>query len=554
MTSPQAPDPLETLPEAIIDEEKKGISIIWLLPVVALLVGGWLAYKAFAEKGEEIIISFKTAEGIKEGKTQVKFKDVTVGVVKKVNFSADLSRVLISVTMVKSFDPYMTDKTLFWVVRPRVGATKVSGLETLLSGVYIAIDPSNEGSPTSEFAGLENPPVITTDIKGSRYRLNAEGLGSLSIGSPVYFRQLEVGEVTDYALSEDHMSIDIGIFVEAPYDQFVHEGTRFWNASGVDISMTAAGVQLKLESIVSLLSGGIAFETSLAGEMTPLAKENHSFKLFKDHQASLEQPITQTITFALRFSESVRGLEIGAPVEYRGIRLGTVKAIELGEDALGRNILSPVVIIDFEPQRLASYRTEAGSEKALEGNKALKENPFQRARTDVEKYGLRARLMTGNLMTGKRFVDLDFFPDAPPATITRKGRYPELPTIPGSLEGIVAGMQRILNKLEKADIDETLTNLNRLMVSTSNLMAVLEKDAPRLSKDLHDTLTEARSMLKHATMTLQTATETMTPEGEIGGQMQKALEEISAAARSIRVMAEYLERHPEALIKGKGNF
>jgi paraquat-inducible protein B len=421
-----------------------------------------------------------------------------------------------------------------------------------VSGAYIAMDPSDAGKSTKQFIGLEKPPVITADRKGTSYRLKAEGLGSLSVGSPVYFRQFAVGEVTDYALSQDHDSVEIGIFIEAPHDRFVHEGTRFWNASGVNASMTASGVTLEMESIVALLSGGIAFETGKQGADTPLAKEDHLFNLFVNRAKSLEQPITQVYTFALRFADTVRGLDVGAPVEYRGMRIGTVKAIELGEDISGGDILSPVVIIDLEPQRMEAYSTVAGSAEAQKDRREMRHDPLARTRMQVEEYGLRARLQTGSLVTGKRFVDIDFFPNAAPATITQYGEYPEIPTMPSSLEGILAGVQGIIDKIEKADLGVTLKNLNRLMVSTSNLMAVLEKDAPQLSQDLHGTLVEARSMLQEAGTTLKTVNDTVSPEGEIGNQLNEALREIGAAARSIRVMAEYLERHPDAMLKGKG--
>ncbi len=551
MASPQPPETLEELPEAVVDAAKKGISVVWLLPIVALLAGGWLVYKTLSERGPEISVSFETAEGIQEGKTEVKLKDVTVGTVNTVEFSNDLSRVLVRMNMSRGVAKYLTDRTRFWVVRPRIGAGEVSGLGTLVSGAYIAMDPSDAGKSVRDFTGLEKPPVITGDRKGTSYRLVAKGLGSLSVGSPVYFRQFKVGEVTEYALSEDHEMVEIGIFIESPHDGYVRAGTRFWNTSGVDVSMTASGIKLEVESLISLLSGGITFETVQEGEATPVAEKGHTFKLFRSRSESLEQPITETVTFALRFSDTVRGLDIGAPVEYRGIRIGTVKAIEVGKDVSGSGVLSPVVIIDFEPQRLAAYSTVAGAEEAGKDREEMAEDPVARTRRQVAKHGLRARLQTGNLVTGKRFVDFDFFPDAPPATITKTGKYLEIPTVPSSLEGIIAGIQRLLDKLDKADLGGTLANLNRLMISTSNLMVVLEKDAPGLSSELHATLVNAREMLKQAADTLKTVDHAASPEGEIGNQLQDALKEISTAARSIRVMAEYLERHPEAMLKGK---
>ena len=554
MTSPNQPDALNQLPEAVVDEERKGFSMVWLLPVIALVVGGWLIYKTYSEKGPEIVISFKTAEGIEEGKTLVKLKDVKVGRVETVAFSDDLSEVLVTVSMVKDARPYLTDKTRFWVVRPRIGAGEVTGLGTLVSGAYIAIDPDNSGKKQDRFTGLEIPPVITAERKGTSYRLKAESVGSLSVGSPVYFRQITVGEVTEYRLSDDHEYVELGIFIESPHDQFVSQGTRFWNASGVDVSLNASGVTVQVESIVSLLSGGIAFETPSEQAGAPHAEKGRMFELYASRAQSREQPITETTTFALRFSGTVRGLEVGAPVEFRGIRMGTVKAIELGPDPAGKGSLIPIVLIDFEPQRLQAYSTVKGSVGARvdREEEELVSDPIVRARRQVEEFGFRARLQTGNLVTGSLYVDLDFYPDAPPAAFTQDLGYPEIPTLPSSLEGILDGIQQILDKLEKADVQKTLVNLNQLMVSTSNLMAVLEKDAPRLSDDMHATLVDARNMLKEATATLKTVDNAASPRGEIGNQLQDALKEIAAAARSVRVMAEYLERHPDAMLRGKG--
>lgn len=552
MTSPDQHDPLDQLPEAVVDEERRGVPMVWLLPIVALLVGGWLIYKTYSEKGPEIVISFKTAEGIEEGKTQVKLRDVKVGTVESVEFSPDLSDVMVTASMVKGARPYLTDKTRFWVVRPRVDAGQISGLGTLVSGAYIAMDPDNTGKQVDRFTGLERPPVITGDRKGTSYRLKAATVGSLAVGSPVYFRQIAVGEVTEYHLSEDHEYVELGIFIESPHDRFVRDGTRFWNASGLDVSLNTSGVTLEMESIVSLISGGIAFETPDERAATPRAEKGHMFTLFGTRAQSHEQPITGATTFALAFSGTVRGLEVGAPVEFRGIRIGTVKAIELGPDPAGKGSLVPIVLVDFEPQRLQAYTTLEGSAQAREDREQLVTDPVERVRRQVQEHGLRARLQTGSLITGKLFVDMDFYPDAPPAVLSDNLGYPEIPTIPGSLQGIVDGIQQILDKLEKADLQQTLSNLNQLMVSTSNLMVVLEKDAPQLSDELHGTLVDARNMLQEASATLKTVNNAASPRGEIGNQLQDTLKEITAAARAVRVMTEYLERHPDALLKGKG--
>ncbi len=544
MTTPSQPGDFEEVPDAIVDAESKGFPVVWLLPLVALLVGGWLFYKTESEKGPEITVTFHTAEGIEEGKTQVKFRDVTVGTVNRVDFTEDLKAVQLSITMLAGTEEYLTDKSRFWVVKPRVGAGGVSGLSTLLSGAYIAFEPNREGQAQKAFTGLEKPPIVTIDKEGTRFRLRADSLGSISIGAPVYFRQFDIGEITDYKLADDYSYVDIGVFVQAPYDKYVHTGTYFWNVGGVSISMDASGAKFEMESLMSLLSGGVAFETLPEFLDTPIATENTVFTLYENRSKALERPITQTATFVLRFDGTVRGLSVGAPVEYRGIRVGTVKSIDLGADPMHKGIVGPVVVIDLEPQRTEAYRDIDQADSGQREKSRFEKDPVKRV-AELVKRGLRARLQTGSLLTGQLFVEIGLFPDAPPAEMLTDGRYPEIPTLPNTLEGIVASINKILGRLEKADLQGTLTNLNELMVSTSALAASLEEDVPELSDELQKTLRTAN----RAMATLEASASS---DGEIGSQLQDTLKEFSAAARSLRVMAEYLERHPEALIKGKG--
>jgi len=539
MAASNQPPDLEDVPDAIVDEAVKGFPVVWLLPLVALLVGGWLYYKTLSEKGPEITISFETAEGIEAGKTQIKFRDVTVGQVGDVDIADDLKTVVLTATMEAGTAQYLTDASRFWVVKPRVGAGGVTGLGTLLSGAYIAFEPNTSGKKQKKFAGLEKPPIVSQDKEGSRYRLRTETLGSLSVGAPVYFRQFDIGEITDYQLADDYSHVDVGIFVQSPYDDYVRERTHFWNVGGVSMSMGASGVKVEMESLVALLSGGIAFETLPEFAGSPAASPGTVFPLYKNRAESLARPITEVITYTLKFTDTVRGLSIGAPVEYRGIRVGTVKNIMLGEDPVTAGVVSPVVIIGVEPQRTMGYGDVDDSAATTQ----METSPQQRIESLVKK-GLRARLQTGSLLTGQLFVDLDIFPDAEPATVIEGGLYPELPTLPSSLQGMITNVNRILNKIEQSDLEGTLTNLNALMVSTNRLMSALERDVPGLTRDLDATLQSAND-------TLEALEATVSADGEIGNQLQDALREFGAAARSIRVMAEYLERHPEAMLKGK---
>ncbi len=546
MATPDNPRDTNAVAEAVIDEEHKGFPVIWLLPLVAVLVGAWLIYKTVSETGPSITISFETAEGIQAGKTRIKYRDVEVGKVDSVNFSDDISRILLKVVMNPGTKDFLTDQTRFWVVKPRIGAGGVSGLGTLVSGAYIAMEPSQEGKPAEKFIGLEKPPVVTADVEGTSYRLRAKKLGSVSIGAPVYFRQFDVGEITEYRLSDDHSHVDIGFFVRAPHDQYIREGTRFWNAGGVNLTLSATGMQLEMESIVSLLTGGIAFETLPEHADSPAAQAGTVFTLYDNHGDILEDPITIAHTFITRYSGSVRGLAPGAPVEFRGIRLGTVKSIEIGFDPELEGVTIPIVLIDLEPERLQNFALVDKAVSAVEIQEETLRETVKRVAYAVREKGMRARLQTGNLITGALYVDLEFFPDADPASLVMDGEYPEIPTLPNPLEGILIGFNKIIDKLEAARLEDTLSNLNELMASTNELVGTLGQNAPALASELQATIEEAHATLSSIRAMAST-------DGEIGNELYNALVEITAAARSIRVMSEYLERHPEALIKGKGN-
>ena len=512
---------------------KKGISIIWIVPLVAILIGGWLAYKAITEKGPTITITFKTAEGLEVDKTKIKYKDVEVGQVVSITLSEDLDHVAVKAELVKEAKKYLTENTRFWVVRARIAGGEVSGLGTLFSGAYIGIDPGKSGKPSLSFKGLETPPIVTTDLPGRHFILRAERLTSLDVGSPVYYRQIKVGQVVAYKLNKDGQAFEINIFIHAPYHGYVRENSRFYNASGLGVSIDAAGIKIDTESFVTLMIGGIAFETPKDAGSSPAAKEGDTFRLYEKHEEIYEKTYVRKIRWLLNFDDSVRGLSVGAPVKFRGIELGEVVDMKLVFDYNKMAFRIPIVV-EIEPERLTTTGKETTSRR--KGMEIL-----------VEK-GLRAQLKQGSLLTGKLYIDMDIHPDEPPQTIKYDGEYPELPTIPTPLEEITKSVTKIVDKLDRIpleqignDLRDTMAHLNKSTEQLQKLMQNLdEKVAPA-----------ATATLKRSQTTLIKLDRLLSADSPTGHELKRALSELADAARNISVLADYLERHPDSLVFGK---
>jgi paraquat-inducible protein B len=552
-TPPEAGVP--EFPEPVIRSGKRQVSIVWLVPVVALLIGGWLIYKAVTEKGPEITITFRTAEGLEAGKTKIKCKDVEIGQVEEITLSKDLTQVIVKAQLVREAEAYLSENSRFWVVRARVSASSVTGLGTVFSGAFIDIDPGVPGRKAYRFTGLEEPPIVTTWEKGRHFILKAERKGSLDIGAPVYYRQIEVGRVAAYNLEPDGTGITFKVFIRDPYPQFVRKNTRFWNASGVDVKIDAQGIKVDTESFVSVLVGGIAFDAveGLGAPAEAAAPEDEPFKLFPSREAAREKIYNTKNYFVLLFDESVRGLSPGAPVEFRGIQIGQVLDIKPEFD-LKRNKVKIPVITAVEPERISFIGQ-------------LPEGVTRETLIDylIER-GLRAQLRTGSLLTGQLYVALDLFPDAKPGKLVRNGRYgfPEFPTTPTQFEEIGSKMTQLVAKIDKLpieqignDLRDTLQGAKRITTSPELLEALKSlnaavKEIQALSAELRTrTAPEFNAALQQAQASLAAGAAALQADSPIQIRLKIALEEFAAAARSLRALADYLERQPESILTGK---
>ena len=547
-------------------KKKSGPSVVWLIPLITALIGSWLIFKTLSEKGPEITITFKTAEGIEAGKTKIKYKEIEIGVVDSVHFSHDFSHVIVKASMEKESASFLKRDTRFWVVKPRLSLRGATGLGTLLSGAYIEIEPG-QGAPQKSFVGLAVPPVVKADVAGIKIVLLARKLGSIDAGSPIYYQGILAGEVNGWELGNDRKSIFIYAFIKAPFNELVQGNTRFWNVSGIDVSIGSEGINVRTESVQSLLYGGIAFETPDTLERVKENVEGLVFTLYDDPDSIKEESFTKKITFILFFEGSVRGLNVGAPVEFKGIHVGAVKDVRLEFDNRDSSFRIPV-LIEIEPERI------------IERGEAKTTSPYQTLKTLVDR-GLRAQLKSGSLLTGQLFVDLDMHPDTPIRLVSDGGSLPELPTIAASMEQLTTSFKSILAKLEQLDVGKitaefllTLQTANTLVIGTSKLinklelentvdelrgalhlfksiMRKLDQRAEPVSVNLENAIGAGHQVLEKARITLGHMDEILKHDSPLQFRFLQLTEELAETARSIRSLVDLLERNPNSIIFGK---
>jgi paraquat-inducible protein B len=533
----------QDFPEALSTRRSRfGISLIWLVPLVAVLIGGWLAVQAILEKGPTITISFKTGEGLEAGKTKIKYKDVEIGTVKHVVLSPDHKRVIASAELSKDAENMLADDSRFWVVRPRISGGTVSGLGTLIAGSYIGMDVGVQKAKRHDFVGLESPPVITADVPGREYVLKSDTMGSLDVGAPIYFRRLQVGQVTSYELDADGMGVTLHIFINAPYDKYVMKNTRFWQASGVDVKLDSSGVKMNTESLVSILVGGLAFETpapqpgmsdaAISDDMTE-APPLQSFSLFSTHADAMKRHDRIVDSYVFNFSESVRGLSVGAEVDFRGIVLGEVTAIYTRYDPVKREFSIPVRV-NFYPERF-TMRQESGASRGslVDDRRKLLDWMVQ--------HGFRGQLRTGSILTGQRYIAVDFFPNVTKATVDWNADPPGIPTVPGGLQSLQDSIQALVTKLNKIPLEGIGKNLNETLKQANELVRTLDTEISP----------EAKATLSAAHDALNATTHLMQQDSPLQTNAAETMKELGRTAAAFRNLAEYLEQHPEALLRGK---
>jgi paraquat-inducible protein B len=548
--APATPVPPPDLPRPVIARRAHySLWLVWLVPLVAVVIGVTLGARSILNRGPTITIYFHNAESIEANKTHIKFKDVDVGIVRRVKLTKDHREVEVTAEMRgnSGIENLLVTDTRFWVVRPRIGAAGVSGLGTLLSGAYIGMDAGRNATEKREFEGLDVQPAITADVPGRQFTLIADDLGSLDIGAPIYLRRVPVGQVLAYSMLPDGRHIRFTIFVTAPYDRFVSTHSRFWHASGVDVDLGAQGLHVQTQSVVSVLAGGIAFQDlpdpdNANPAAPPEAPESTQFTLYAQMSDAMKVPDSQGFDYRLLFASSVRGLAVGAPVEYRGLPIGEVTRIAV-DGSGGESNPEPKIAVDVRvfPRRLPTIN-KSGHEDMTQDDQRKRIDPMVRR-------GFRAQLKSGSLLTGQLYVSLDFVKDAPAAHIDWATKPPTMPTAAGDLDSLQDTLSSIAKKLDAipydqlaSDLHKDLTDLDTSLKHVDDLVQHLDTGVVPEAKA---TLADARKAVDDLRKTLGTVDQT------VGPQATSALNEVSKAAASLNGLADYLKRHPESLLKGK---
>ncbi len=535
------------IPAAIAEpKRRRSLQLVWIIPIMAAIIGASLAVKSYLQRGPEITISFPSGEGLEVGKTKIKYKDVQVGMVKNLAIAKDRSHVIVTAELTREAVGLLVDDTRFWVVRARISAGSISGLGTLMGGSYIGVDAGKSQHERNNFIGLERAPVVTMDIPGSRYVLHATDIGSLDISSPIFYRRMQVGEVVAYELDQDGKGVTLKIFVKAPYDKYVKANTLFWHASGFDISLDASGVKVNSESMATILLGGISFQSPEDRAEAPPAAGNSTFTLFPNKVEALERLDSVVETYTLVFRESVRGLAIGTEVDLRGVTIGEVAKINIELDPNRQEFAMPVEI-HFYPERLrALYRTKA---------KGSAPNGTRELLNALVKQGFRAQLRSGNMLTGQLYIALDLFPKAPPANIKWHKSPPEFPTMQNSMEQLQTALTQIVQKLEKLPLkeltDDARQTIQRLETTLKSADTLIRNMDSQIVPEARLMLEDARKSLDAVHSTLGSAKQVLSADAPLQRDMRETLQELNRAARSLRTLGEYLERHPESLLRGK---
>ncbi len=456
-------------------------SVVWLIPLLAAAIAIYLGYRTLTERGPLLTLTFLTAEGLTPGQTQLQYKAVDLGTVESITLGPDHRNVVIKIRMNNVGAPFLTDHARFWVVRPSFSAGSISGLQTLVSGDYIAVDPGMAGGTFQDnFVGLEEPPGVRSDEPGHTYVLKAEELGSLGSGSPVFYRDVVVGEVLGYNIGNGFGPVTVNVFVRSPFDQLVRTHSHFWNSSGIAATVQNGAFHIEFQSLQAIISGGVTFDVPPEERSSAPAVNGTVFPLYASRSAAEAAGYQRKIPLVAYFDSSVAGLARGAPVEVLGIQVGQVTDVKLQVD-LSTAKIRVRVAMELQPERVFSTQI-------LPRNMTLKDSI-----QSLVNGGLHVEIATANYVTGQQVIALVMLPGTAASPITNEGEAFVLPSSPGAFDTLTASLSVISNKLSKMPFEEIGTNVNKLLITANNTLE--GQQMKQMLTELSKTLTSTNTTL-----------------------------------------------------------
>ncbi|MDQ7735143.1 intermembrane transport protein PqiB [Halomonas sp. SpR1] len=517
------------------------LSPIWVVPIVAIAIGLWLVYDNYASRGTLVTLTMENAEGIEAGNTLIRSRNVEVGRVQGVRLSDDLSHAVLTARIQPEVEDMLREDTRFWVVKPRIGREGISGLGTVLSGAYIQLEPGTAEASRREFPVSDIPPVAPAGQAGLRLSLTSQLGNSLRVGDPVSYQGYTVGRIEENSFEPLSRTMQHQVFIEEPYTNLVTDSTRFWTSSGIDFRLDADGVRVNVESMEALLGGGVTFGVPEDLPMGQPVEANTRFTLYADENAAREGTFNRYLEYVLLVDETVRGLSKGAPVEFRGVRLGTVAAVPWNFTAPqpdSRARFAIPVLIRIEPQRLGIENSDIDLEEW--------EARFQR----MFGLGLRASLKNGNLLTGALFVDLNFQRDlADEYVAERFSDRSVFPTVPGGFAQIQAQVTNLLDKLNALEIEPLLTGLDRNLQASEQMLNEVREVSTSLNQLLNDPETQAVGGNLNATLDeLRSTLQGLSPSSPAYQELTTAIERLDRLMRDLQPLTRTLNDNPRALL------
>jgi paraquat-inducible protein B len=567
MTDPDHPPRVDdqpaqpAMPPPPVHIRRRHFSFVWIIPILAALIAIYLGYRTIIEQGPLVTITFSTAQGLAAGQTQVKYKAVALGTVESIDLSPDNEHVVVRVRMNNLGTRFLTNHARFWVVRPRFSVTNLSGLDTLVSGAFIGVDPgSNGGRYETHFKGLEEPPGVRSDVPGSTYVLRANTIGSLSSGSPVFYRDVVVGEVLGYDLGDGIGPVTVNIFIRAPYNKLVKPQSHFWNSSGLSLGFQNGGFHVEVQSLEALLAGGVTYDLPPDAISADASPNNATFHLFDSKEDADSSGYSHKVEAVAYFETSVSGISRGTPVTIFGMQVGEVTAVKLLVDP-GTGKARVRVALELQPERVFS---DSEFPKGLDPLVVLQH---------MVNAGLRISIASSNFITGQKELALTIDAHAPPVTLTREGDAILLPNSDGSGDPLTA-LSTITAKLSAIPFEQIGDNLNKLLVTSNNTLGgeQVKKAIASLSETLQSvqslvdntnrglqpTLKQLPVMTANLNATLREANQTLGQlsrsyggNSDFSRSLGQLLSQADGALRSVKELADYLDRHPEALILGR---